>query len=267
MAGPQERKGTIMESAIGRKYGWRAQNPDRRDLKLRIPARVAKALPPVIDLRGPFMPPVYDQGQLGSCVSNATAAALQYDRRKQGLTDWTPSRLAIYWNGRVIEGTTKSDSGLSIRDGMKSLTRRGYCPEAMWPYRPAKVFTCPPATVAVDEAKRKDEKYQAVAQSEADVCGALAGGLLVVVGFSVYESFESDTVAKTGIVPLPKRAEQLLGGHAVACIGYDTGKQVFLCRNSWGASWAMAGLFTLPFRYLLDPQLASDFWVVQLVAA
>ena len=40
------------------------------------------------------------------------AAAVQFDRMKQGLTpDFIPSRLFIYYNERVIEGTVNEDSG------------------------------------------------------------------------------------------------------------------------------------------------------------
>jgi len=46
-----------------------------------------------------------------------------------------------------------------------------------------------------------------------------------VVGISVYQSFESASVAITGIVPMPNPKDQCLGGHAVICIGYDDSKQ------------------------------------------
>lgn len=32
-------------------------------------------------------PPVYDQGQLGSCTANAIGAAIQFERRKQNLLE------------------------------------------------------------------------------------------------------------------------------------------------------------------------------------
>ena len=60
---------------------------------------------PKVDLR-PHCPPVYDQGQLGSCTGNAIAGAVQFDREKQKLKpDFVPSRLFIYYGERVIEGT------------------------------------------------------------------------------------------------------------------------------------------------------------------
>src|SRR6266436_8649661 len=97
-------------------YGWAPDVPDHRDFVLA--AAPVTALPPSVDLR-PSCPPVYDQGQLGSCTANAIAASIQFERAKQGLKpDFVPSRLFIYYNERVIEGTVNSDSGAMIRDGI-----------------------------------------------------------------------------------------------------------------------------------------------------
>ena len=82
-----------------------------------------------------------------------------------------------------------------------------------------------------------------------------------VVGIVVYESFESDTVAKSGYVPMPNvTSEAMLGGHAVLCVGYNDIKKVWIMRNSWGTSWGDRGYFYLPYAYLLDNTLTSDLW-------
>ena len=91
----------------------------------------------------------------------------------------------------------------------------------------------------------------------------LAGGEPFVFGFSVYESFESDVVAKTGVVPMPRKHEKLLGGHAVCCVGYDDTAKRFIVRNSWGSQWGQTGYFTIPYQYLGDRNLSDDFWYVQ----
>ncbi len=87
----------------------------------------------------------------------------------------------------------------------------------------------------------------------------------MVFGFSVYESFESDSVASTGVVPMPSPNEQLLGGHAVVLVGYDDTKKVWIVRNSWGTNWGQAGYFTMPYAYLTNSNLASDFWTISTV--
>jgi len=90
------------------RYGWHPDLPDARDHFYSAP--LAKALPPAVDLR-PNCPPVYDQSQLGSCTANAIAAAIEFDRKKEKLTDFVPSRLFIYYNERVMEGTVPQASG------------------------------------------------------------------------------------------------------------------------------------------------------------
>jgi C1A family cysteine protease len=94
----------------------------------------------------------------------------------------------------------------------------------------------------------------------------LASGYPFVFGFTVYKSFESDAVAHSGKVELPGHRERQVGGHAVLAIGYDDTRQRFRCLNSWGASWGDGGYFTIPYEYLADPHLASDFWTATTIA-
>src|SRR5258705_5504683 len=117
-------------------FGWTPDVPDHRDYAYAVPlARLTAAapLPAKVDLRKKC-PPVYNQGNIGSCTANAIAAALEFDRRKQKLTDFVPSRLFIYYNERVIEHTIGTDAGAMIRDGIKSVSRQGACPETEWTY-------------------------------------------------------------------------------------------------------------------------------------
>ena len=89
----------------------------------------------------------------------------------------------------------------------------------------------------------------------------LAEGFPFVFGFTVYESFESIKVAQTGQVPMPKKSERALGGHAVMAAGYDQKQKRFIVRNSWGEEWGQAGYFTMPYAYLETS--ADDFWTIR----
>ncbi len=251
---------------VTKRYGWIHDLPDHRDhvYEASYPGMYAGQLPDHVDLR-PGCPPVWDQLSLGSCTAQAIAAALEFDRRKQGLPDFVPSRLFIYFNERVMEHTVNSDSGAQIRDGIKSVAKLGVCPESEWPYDISKFTVRPPAQCYTDAKLDRAVSYQRVPRGLTQMQACLASGYPFVLGFSVYQSFESQDVAQTGIVPMPQKGEQLLGGHAVVCVGYRNDVKRFLIRNSWGDSWGMQGHCEMPYEYLLDKDLADDFWVIKTV--
>jgi C1A family cysteine protease len=247
------------------RYGWIPDLPDQRDHLFAAPPAVHAALPSAVDLT-PNCPAVYDQGQLGSCTANGIAAAIEFDQMKQALADiFTPSRLFIYYNERVIEGTVGTDSGAQIRDGIKSISQKGACHEDLWPYDITQFTTQPPDAAYADGLKHVAVAYQRVAQDLTQMKGCLADGYPFVFGFSVYHSFESQEVAQSGHAPMPAADEQLLGGHCVAAVGYDDANQWVKCRNSWGTGWGMQGYFTLPYAYLTQSNLSSDFWTIRVV--
>ncbi len=246
-----------------RGYGWVPDLPDHRDLMYEAPMRVVEALPPNVDLR-PGCPPVYDQGDLGSCTANAIAGALEFDQMKQQLADvFVPSRLFIYYNERVIEHTVSDDAGAMIRDGVKSVSKQGAPHENAWPYDIAKFKTKPSPAAFKDALKHRAILYQRLTPVLQQLKACLAGGYPFVFGFSVYESFESDAVAKTGRVGMPKPKEKQLGGHAVLAVGYDDAAERFTIRNSWGPKWGIAGYFTMPYAYVTNDNLADDFWTIK----
>ena len=230
-------------------YGWIPDVPDARDRILQLP-RKAGALPPSVDLR-PQCPPVYDQGQLGSCTANAIAGAIHFDQLKEKLAGpFTPSRLFIYYNERAMENSVSSDSGAQIRDGIKSVASQGVCAETLWPYVEDQFAACPAAACYKVARTHPAVSYSRVPQDPAQLKACLAAGYPFVVGITVYESFESDSVAQSGVVPMPQTSETALGGHAVMAAGYDDSSQRFLVRNSWGSDWGMGGYFTIPYAYL-----------------
>ena len=258
-----------------RGYGWRPQLPDARDLMY---ARRLGNLPPAHDLR-PSMPPVYDQGQLGSCTGNAIAGAMEYERTRQGLADFIPSRLFVYYNERALEGTVSSDSGAVIRDGIKVVNTEGVCPETLWPYDIGMFAVKPPRRCYVAATKDKAVQYESI-QTLGELKDAIASDLSVVFGFTVYESFESQTVAKTGVMPMPNvHSEAVVGGHAVLAVGYSDPEGHVVVRNSWGTAWGDGGYFYMPYEYLTGSKassdsspvshahLASDFWAIQAVTS
>lgn len=247
------------------KYGWQPDLPDQRDFNYAAPRTIIRTLPAKVDLRKQC-PAVYDQGQLGSCTANAIGAAFEFDMMKQALANvFMPSRLFIYYNERVIENTVKIDAGAQIRDGIKSVSKQGVCPETLWPYVVEKFAQKPPTVSFSTALNYQALSYQRVTRTLNQMQGCLADGYPFVFGFTVYDSFESEQMAKTGKLSMPKQSEKVIGGHAVLAVGFDNSVKRFIVRNSWGNGWGQKGYFTIPYDYLLNGNLSDDFWTIRLV--
>lgn len=256
---------TTATVAHKRRYGYRPDLPDINDYPYAAPHEVLKAIPPVVDLRA-NCGSIRDQGPLGSCTGFAVTNAFWFDLLKQQLPSFEPSALFVYYNERVIEHTVQSDAGASIRDSVKTIVQQGVCSTSDWPYDVSRFTTKPSEQAYTDAKSNKAVLYQRVQQNLNMMLACLASGSPIVLGFVVYSSFESPQVAQTGIVPMPQHREQRLGGHAVMCCGYNSTSQTFTCMNSWGASWGQQGFFTIPWAYLTNSSLASDFWTVKTVS-
>jgi len=247
------------------KYHWKRELPDPRDHLYSPSPAVSAAAPTTVDLRS-WCSPIEDQGQLGSCTGNAIAGIIEYLDRKNN-KQLTVSRLFIYYQERLMEGTMNYDSGAMIRDGIKSVNTYGAPLESIWPYVINRFTIRPSQAAYTDAAKRKAGAYQKCANFTA-VKTAIAQGYPVVVGFDVYDSFESTATANTGIMTYPNtKTESLLGGHAVSLVGYydnfrGTGNGMFIARNSWGTSWGDHGYFYMPYQVIQDTNMSSDFWFI-----
>ena len=241
--------------------GWIPDLPDHRDFLYAAIRPVGVRLPKSVDLRA-GMSPVENQGQLGSCTANALVGALEFLEMKTGKSLVDLSRLFIYYNERAIEHTVRSDSGAMLRDGIKTLAAQGVCPEKNWPYVTSALTKKPTSSCYTAAKKHTISSYHRLS-SLADMRACLAEGYPFVFGFSVYETFESASVARTGVVNMPKRAERQLGGHAVCAVGYDDVAKRVLVRNSWGPGWGQKGYFTMPYDYVADRNLSDDFWTVR----
>jgi C1A family cysteine protease len=256
-----------------RKYNRVPDKQDARDFKYAAHLMTATKLPSHADLR-PYCPPVVDQGDIGSCTGNAIAGALEYMQlREQRYKVGGPqvfdrqqfyhfSRLFIYYNERLLENTISEDAGAEIRDGIKVIAQWGACRESVWGYSHAHLFAKPTLSAYNEAAQHKAKTYYRI-NSLNEMKHCLADGYPFVFGFTVYDGFESEETASTGVLHMPTANENIQGGHAVMAVGYDDAKKVVIVRNSWGTSWGMSGYFTMPYAYISNPELASDFWTVR----
>ena len=190
------------------RYGWVPDLPDARDhLYAAPPADPRRRCPASVDLRDQC-PPVYDQGSSAAARRTRSPRAFEFDLLKQSSTDFMPSRLFIYYNERVIEGTVGTDSGAMIRDGIKSVAQAGRLPGDR--AGPTTSRSSPSKPSGRGLHRRAGATRSRVYQRVPRVLNQLQGlpgrtAIPFVFGFTVYESFESQEVAQTGVAPMPQR--------------------------------------------------------------
>jgi C1A family cysteine protease len=251
----------------GKEYfmGWHRPKYPKKIRRYQARQSLASALPAGWDLR-PKMPGVYDQANEGSCTANGIGGTLHYLEMRDNLpTIVVPSRQGIYYCERMDDGTTNQDAGSSIQESVLACNKYGYADESIWPYDVSKLTVKPPPEYFTAALLNRISDYASVSQDATSIETLLVENDTVNFGFTVYESFEN--IGSDGIMPMPHRGEQILGGHAVVIVGYGTinGVQYFICRNSWGESWGKHGYFFMPALFCLDSQYCDDFWVVRSV--
>lgn len=240
------------------KYGLIKDYNDRRDYQYKLKLNKI-SLPPVVSNRH-ICSPIEDQKSLGCCGPEALVGSCEFLELKAGKPLIDLSVLFAYYNTRFLMGTVNSDSGVTNRYLLKAAARYGICKESYWPFRVEKFKTRPTKIAYTEGLKRQVLRYERISSMD-QFKDAIASGYLVIAGISIYESFEGDDVAKTGIVPMPVSGERFLGGHDIDLVGYDDYKKVVTFRNSWGL-WGDQGYGYLPYDFVNDPDLCSDAWVV-----
>ena len=299
--------GARLEATGGRALGWLRELPDIRDVtpehervsallaetyraglnhlhargaapsaavKTRHASGVAAAADATVDLRK-WCSPIEDQGELGSCTANAGVALIEYFERRAFGRHLDASRLFVYKATRNLMHVT-GDTGAYLRTTMKALACFGAPPEAYWPYKVAQ-FDVEPAAFLYAFAS----DFKAITYYRLDPPGAtpatvlahiktnLSAGLPSMFGFTVYDSVRQ--AATTGKIPFPSAGESVVGGHAMAAVGFDDARTVtntsngsttvgaLLIRNSWGTGWGDGGYGWLPYEYVLR-RVAVDWW-------
>jgi C1A family cysteine protease len=237
---------------------WKEDKLDTRDYLYQA---TAKSNPKIVDLRL-YCSTIENQGSLGSCTGQSIAGAIELLNKRNG-NPTDVSRLFIYYYERLMLGTINYDSGAYIRDGIKATNKYGASLERYWPYDIKRFKQEPINEAKIDAQQRKVTRYERVLNFNGCI-DALSNGYPVVMGFRVYDSFMTASVAKTGNMPYPNtKRERLLGGHAVLLVGYNQTKKMFIARNSWGTGWGDKGYFYMPFNVVTNTGMSSDYWIIK----
>ena len=252
--------GTGKPEGRGRR-GCMPDVPDARDVHYVASVDIAN-LPESVDLRS-LCPPVYDQGNLESCTAHAIGAAIQYNQMQTLQRSFVPSRLFIYYNERVLEGSIKQDAGAMIRNGIKTVARLGAPPEDVWPYDESAVFHQPHADAYAAAKLDLVTVYSRVGQTLPLLQACLAEGFPIVFRYTCFPSM--DHTWDDGVIPMPGLTEPEDGGHCMLIVGYNNADRTFLVRNSWGTGWGRQGYGTMPYDYILSPKWTTDLWTIRSV--
>lgn len=261
------------KSGIIRILNWVPSLPTRLENVHRAMVRevAPRTLAPIYMTLIAELPPVRDQGQLGSCTAFSAeapiAVAQSYAKRPNPIN---PSPLFLYYNERRLNGTIGSDSGAAISDIFRATNLYGICDESLWPYDITKFEDEPPQSVYDTAGGERAHIYAPIPQLKDNLIGCIHHGFPIDFGITVYSSFMSAT---DGNIPMPASGDTVEGGHAIDLVGYNEASVEndgipplsFVFRNSWSEQWGARGYGFLPFDYVLDPQYASDFWMIRTI--
>ena len=233
------------------RFGCIRDKFDDRDYLMRAYLPVVK-LPKKID-HTKEMSPVRDQGEEGACVGFAVAVGM---KEYQEMLDYQKlvglSPRFVYAEAKKIDGVPGLE-GTTIRAAMQVLNTEGVCQEKFWPYRPHQNDR--PKEGAFSNAKKFCIMTYARILKLDELCMSLATKGPAVLGIEVFKGMLK---TKTGIVPLPKKGERSLGGHAITACGYNDEEELVKFKNSWSQKWGEEGFGYLPYEYI--ERYMMDAW-------
>lgn len=200
---------------LGRLY-----EPDSRDAPYRFGIVIPPDYPPIIRKKTWTPPPIWNQGQTGTCVGHGCACTLGATPYKH-----TGDPFSIYDLATTLDGFPDNDhnpnSGTTVRAGMKAMEQMGFLKSYVWAY------------------------------SAKEVANWILRRGPVVIGIPWYSGMSGVNV--DGYVT-PNGSN--VGGHCVCVYGANVNTQTLLLQNSWGPGWGRGGRFKMTFDVL--DNLLSD---------
>ncbi len=197
------------------------------------------------------LPPVGDQGNIGSCTAWAAGyAGATYSAERQ--YQWDEDVKAHeaspgYLYQRLLEvDTLECGGGTFISSAMELLVQEGCSSMDIVEYTDQ---SCPPNPSNADAANFRIGSYNRVVETDQHAIRAeLAAGRIVVFGARIYDDFTEATGSRvyTGSGNF-LRVDGQVAAHAMAVVGYDDDRQAFRIMNSWSPQWGDSGFLWMHY--------------------
>ena len=222
-----------------------AEEVDRRPQAINPYAANASAeLPASADLTE-YLPPIGDQGELGSCTAWAAgyASATYTANRQYGWGATSSSHQAspgYLYNTLIAVDSLPCGSGTYITTAVDLLVSRGCSSLATVAYMDDQCIDSPDED---DAGNFRVGSYNRVVQTDRNaVKGELAAGRIIVFGAELYDDFLQFTGddVYTGSGRFLTEGN-LHAAHAMALVGYDDSRGAYRIMNSWSTLWGDRG--------------------------
>ena len=249
---------SITGFADDHKMGWKSNPVHSKGLMQFVHTGLkASTIKPVTDLTAQ-LPPVYDQGQEGSCTANAGLGCFEHAYYLVHKSFLGGSRQGLYVCELIHDGSFPQDAGSSTTSILWVLQNQGVGLEKTFPYVEHPVNL--PKNYLADAGKHKLlQAYDVDNTDGQSIRIALSNGYCVVFGGYVYNDIM--TLKAPFILPCPKGRP--VGGHEMLIVGHDDSKKLYRVRNSWGTGWADKGYFWIKYADMHNSRIYEDFAAMQ----
>ncbi len=190
-------------------------------------------IPDELDLRR-YLHPVVNQGVQGTCSAQVAACMKEYQEYMELSLVGEENKMSPQFLYNLRE--EPDFEGMSPRETMKILKKKGICREFVYPYGIIEYPDSMPSDAYSDASNFTIENYAQVFTIDGVKKALVKNGVLYIC-FPVYNNTPQMWNKREGDVDM--------GGHAMTIVGYN--KEGFIIRNSWGKDWGDNGHTIYPF--------------------
>lgn len=209
-------------------------------------------------------PPIGNQGGEGSCTAFAAGYCVSsyYIAAfwKKPYTQSQAMRSPEYIYNSTKAAGSCSEAGAYLGTVLNFIRDKGVSSWTQMPYSDQNGCSLKPNSTQISQGKiAKIKSWGTVAKNVNAIKEWLKKGYPVIMAFDANSNFENQTF-KAPFIYKSFKAESGKFGHAVAIIGYDDSKQLFIIQNSWGTNYHDKGIFYV--TYGLFPSIARELYVM-----